>query len=95
MGRQVVRKNVQVGAGGPAGRQGQAIGMLPEQAADAAVSAARWARGRSCGTLQAMPASAPTLFQSARAFEAWSKKNHAACDGLWLQIAKRAPMNPA
>ncbi|MDR0214083.1 MAG: YdeI/OmpD-associated family protein [Comamonas sp.] len=32
---------------------------------------------------------APTLFRSARAFEAWLKKHHATSDGLWLQIAKR------
>lgn len=33
---------------------------------------------------------APTLFKSARAFEAWLKKHHATSDGLWLKIAKRA-----
>lgn len=32
---------------------------------------------------------APTLFKSARAFEAWLKKHHATSDGLWLKIAKR------
>lgn len=32
---------------------------------------------------------APTLFKSAKAFEAWLKKNHATSDGLWLKIAKR------
>lgn len=31
----------------------------------------------------------PTLFKSARAFEAWLKKHHARSDGLWLKIAKR------
>jgi uncharacterized protein YdeI (YjbR/CyaY-like superfamily) len=41
------------------------------------------------------PDSAPTLFQSAKAFEAWLKKNHAACDGLWLQIAKRGANEPS
>ncbi|RDI12457.1 YdeI family protein [Comamonas sp. AG1104] len=32
---------------------------------------------------------APTLFKSAKAFEAWLKKNHATSEGLWLKIAKR------
>ena len=32
---------------------------------------------------------APTLFKSAKAFEAWLKKHHAKSDGLWLKIAKR------
>lgn len=32
---------------------------------------------------------APTLFKSAKDFEAWLKKNHATSDGLWLKIAKR------
>lgn len=32
---------------------------------------------------------APILFKSAKAFEAWLKKNHATSDGLWLKIAKR------
>lgn len=41
------------------------------------------------------PDSAPTLFQSAKAFEAWLKKNHAACDGLWLKIAKRGANEPS
>ncbi|MCT9810860.1 YdeI/OmpD-associated family protein [Acidovorax sp. Be4] len=41
------------------------------------------------------PDSAPTLFQSAKAFEAWLKKNHAASDGLWLQIAKRGAKEPS
>ncbi len=51
----------------------------------------------SCGTLHAMPAakpaiqpdSSPTLFESAKAFETWLKKNHATSDGLWVKIAKR------
>lgn len=41
------------------------------------------------------PDSAPTLFQSAKAFEGWLKKNQAACDGLWLQIAKRGAKEPS
>ena len=32
---------------------------------------------------------APTLFPDARAFDTWLASNHASCDGLWLQIAKR------
>lgn len=39
--------------------------------------------------------SAPSLFKSAKAFEAWLKKNHAACDGLWLKIAKRGANEPS
>jgi uncharacterized protein YdeI (YjbR/CyaY-like superfamily) len=35
------------------------------------------------------PACSPILFKSAKAFEAWLKKHHAAADGLWLKIAKR------
>lgn len=31
----------------------------------------------------------PTLFKSAKAFEAWLKKHHATSEGLWLKIAKR------
>ena len=57
----------------------------------------------SCGTLHAMPAvksaiqpdSSPTLFKSAKAFETWLKKNHAASDGLWLKIAKRVADEPS
>lgn len=41
-----------------------------------------------------VPDSVPTLFKSAKAFEAWLKKNHATCDGLWLQIAKRGALEP-
>ncbi len=41
------------------------------------------------------PDSAPTLFKSAKAFEAWLKKNHAVCDGLWLKIAKRGANEPS
>lgn len=33
--------------------------------------------------------SPPTLYRSAKAFEAWLKTNHARSDGLWLKIAKR------
>lgn len=38
---------------------------------------------------------APTLFKSAKAFEAWLKKNHATSDGLWLKIAKRGSSEPS
>lgn len=38
---------------------------------------------------------APALFKNAKAFEAWLKKNHAASDGLWLQIAKRGASEPS
>jgi uncharacterized protein YdeI (YjbR/CyaY-like superfamily) len=38
---------------------------------------------------------APTLFRSARAFEAWLKKHHATSDGLWLQIAKKGADEPS
>ncbi|QIL80025.1 bacteriocin-protection protein [Diaphorobacter sp. HDW4A] len=38
---------------------------------------------------------APTLFKSARAFEAWLKKHHASSDGLWLKIAKRGANEPS
>ncbi len=31
----------------------------------------------------------PTLFKSAKAFEAWLKRHHATSPGLWLKIAKR------
>jgi len=37
----------------------------------------------------------PTLFKSAKAFESWLKKNHAASDGLWLQIAKKGADEPS
>lgn len=37
----------------------------------------------------------PTLFKSAKAFEAWLKKNHAIADGLWLKIAKRGANEPS
>lgn len=39
--------------------------------------------------------SAPVLFKSANAFEAWLKKNHASVDGLWLQLAKRGAEEPS
>lgn len=38
---------------------------------------------------------APTPFKSAKAFEAWLKKNHATSDGLWLKIAKRGSNEPS
>ena len=41
------------------------------------------------------PASAPTLFKNAKAFEAWLKKHHATSDGLWLQIAKKGANEPS
>ena len=37
----------------------------------------------------------PTLFKSAKAFEAWLKKHHATSDGLWLQIAKKGADEPS
>jgi uncharacterized protein YdeI (YjbR/CyaY-like superfamily) len=55
-----------------------------------------------CGKLYAMSAAksavepdvSSTLFNSAKAFEAWLKKNHATSDGLWLKIAKRGANEP-
>ena len=41
------------------------------------------------------PDSSPALFKSAKAFEAWLKKNHAKSDGLWLKIAKRGADEPS
>lgn len=41
------------------------------------------------------PDAAPTLFKTARAFELWLKKNHAASDGLWLKISKRGAQEPS
>ena len=41
------------------------------------------------------PDLAPTLFKSAKAFEAWLKKHHATSDGLWLQIAKKGADQPS
>src|SRR6218665_1324855 len=38
---------------------------------------------------------APALFKSAKAFEAWLKKNHATSEGLWLKIAKRGASEPS
>lgn len=35
------------------------------------------------------PGDAPVLFRTAKAFEGWLKKNHALCEGVWLQIAKQ------
>lgn len=37
----------------------------------------------------------PTLFKSAKAFEAWLKKHHTTSDGLWLQIAKKGAGKPS
>jgi uncharacterized protein YdeI (YjbR/CyaY-like superfamily) len=56
-----------------------------------------------CGTLDAMPATrstsqagaAPKLFKSAKAFETWLKKHHAASDGIWMKIAKRGADEPS
>ncbi|MEX8195223.1 YdeI/OmpD-associated family protein [Comamonas guangdongensis] len=39
--------------------------------------------------------SAPSLFKSATAFEAWLKKNHASSDGLWPKIARRGANEPS
>jgi uncharacterized protein YdeI (YjbR/CyaY-like superfamily) len=60
-------------------------------------------RWLSCSTLHAMPTaksaiqpdSSPTLFNSAKAFETWLKKNHATSNGLWLKIAKRGANEPS
>lgn len=41
------------------------------------------------------PDVSPTLFKSAKAFEAWLKKNHASSSGLWLKIAKRDANEPS
>lgn len=38
---------------------------------------------------------APILFKSAKAFEAWLKRNHAVSEGLWLKIAKRGANEPS
>ena len=38
---------------------------------------------------------APTLFRNAQAFEAWLRRHHATCDGLWLQIAKKGAAEPS
>lgn len=43
----------------------------------------------------AAPAIVSTLFESAKAFESWLKKNHAVSDGLWLQIAKKGANEPS
>lgn len=46
--------------------------------------------------MPATPPDNPTiLFKSAKAFEAWLKKHHAASDGLWLKIAKRGAREPS
>lgn len=39
--------------------------------------------------------STPTLFKSAKAFEAWLKKHHASSDGLWLKLARRGCDEPS
>jgi uncharacterized protein YdeI (YjbR/CyaY-like superfamily) len=36
-----------------------------------------------------------TLFENAKAFESWLKRNHAKSDGLWLRIAKRGADEPS
>ena len=41
------------------------------------------------------PDASPTLFKSAKAFEAWLRKHHASSDGLWLKIAKRGAAEPS
>ena len=43
----------------------------------------------------ASPALVPTLFKTAKAFETWLKKHHAASDGLWLQIARKGAGEPS
>ena len=37
----------------------------------------------------------PRLFKTAKAFESWLKKQHATCDGLWLQIARKGADEPS
>jgi len=39
--------------------------------------------------------SAPASFKSAKAFDAWLRKNHAASGGLWLKIAKKGAQEPS
>jgi uncharacterized protein YdeI (YjbR/CyaY-like superfamily) len=41
------------------------------------------------------PDASPVLFENARAFETWLKKNHGASEGLWLKIAKRGAKEPS
>jgi len=45
--------------------------------------------------MPATPDTPPTLFKSAKAFEAWLRKHHASSDGLWLKIAKRGASEPS
>lgn len=65
----------------------------------AATPSARWLvaswRVMSAARSATPPDPAPTLFKSAKAFEAWLKKNHATSDGLWLKIAKRGADAPS
>ena len=39
--------------------------------------------------------SAPASFKSAKGFDAWLRKNHAASGGLWLKIAKKGAQEPS
>lgn len=39
--------------------------------------------------------SSPTLFESAKAFDAWLKKNHATSGGLWLEIDRQGAGEPS
>ena len=41
------------------------------------------------------PDASPALFKSAKAFEAWLKRNYATSEGLWLKIAKRGASEPS
>lgn len=40
------------------------------------------------------PPPAPVRFATARAFDAWLRKNHASSDGIWLLIAKAGAEKP-
>jgi uncharacterized protein YdeI (YjbR/CyaY-like superfamily) len=41
------------------------------------------------------PAVEPTLFKTAKAFDAWLRKHHATSDGVWLKIAKKGAGEPS
>ena len=45
--------------------------------------------------MPAVKVDVPVRFKSAKAFEAWLAKHHAASDGLWLQIAKKGVEPPS
>lgn len=43
---------------------------------------------------ETVASSEPLRFASARAIEAWLRKNHAGCDGIWLLLAKAGAEQP-